>query len=109
SSHSRSDSLLATGAPASPRPSSPAKARPTTNQVPPATASQPPSIAVARLRETISISPPSATTAPGSTCSQPRPTVHVHGSSGVNAKSTYGPTNGISAPHRPSSSSSNPV
>jgi hypothetical protein len=84
-------------------------ARPTTNHAPANTVNQPPSIAVNRLRELSSRKPPTTVAAPGSTSSQPRAAVHAHSLSGVNAKSKYGPTNGISAPQNPNTISRKPL
>ena len=56
----------------SPRFSVGASVRPTTNQAPAMTASQPPNIAVARFPEISSKKPPAAVTAPGKTSSQAR-------------------------------------
>jgi hypothetical protein len=58
-----------------------------TNHAPAATLSQPPSIAVARLREVSRSRPPMTVITPGSTSSQPRPMVQLHAASGVKAKS----------------------
>ena len=102
--------MTATGEPASPIPDSPADARPTMNHAPPMTLSHPPSIAVARFPDTSSKRPPTAVATPGSTCSQPRASVHVHARlSGEDAKSKYVPTNGMSAPHTPSTISRKPL
>ena len=87
----------------------PANARPTTNHAPARTASHPPSIAVARLREKSSSRPPITVAIPGSTSSQARAVVHVHAWSGVKAKSKDGPTNGINAPQAPKRISRNPL
>ena len=62
----------ATGRPISPMVSVVAMTRPTTNHAPATTLSQPPSIAVARLRDRTSSNPPTIATTPGSTSSQPR-------------------------------------
>ena len=90
-------------------PHSPADARPTTNHAPPRTLIHPPSVAVARFRDISSNRPPTAVATPGNTCSQPRASVHVHAASGVDAKSKNVPTNGISAPHTPSTISRKPL
>ena len=90
-------------------PPQPGDARPTTNHAPPRTLIHPPSIAVARFRDISSNRPPTAVATPGNTCSQPRASVHVHAASGVDAKSKNVPTNGISAPHTPSTISRKPL
>ena len=60
-------------------PSGPANARPTTNQAPAITASHPPSIAVARLREPSSKKPPATADGAGKHLeASPLAVVHVH-------------------------------
>ena len=58
---------------------------PTTNQAPPAAASQAPTDPLMRLELPIMASPPSTVAAAGSTSSSRRPSVHCQVASGVKA------------------------
>src|ERR1700739_1941895 len=86
-----------------------ANARPTTNQAPAKTASQPPNMALARFPETSSSRPPTAVATPGNTSSQPFAGVHVHAGSAMYAQLMLGPKNGTNAPQAPKRVRSNPV
>ena len=86
-----------------------ANVRPTTNQAPAKTASQPPNMALARFPAASSSRPPTAAATPGSTSSHPLAVVHVHAGSTVYAQLKMGPMNGINAPQAPNRIRISPV
>src|ERR1700733_8442341 len=102
-------SVAATGWPTSPRRKVEDSERPTTNQAPAITASQPPNMAVARFPEISSKNPPAAAVTPGNTSSQARAVLHTQASPGVYERWKYGPMNGTNAPHAPKMKRSNPL